>query len=178
MKPNRHFFIWAPRVNCVCPRANCIYPRANCAYLKMRSGMDCLGWPSMSDVPLGLVHVFGPDYSSGDLLYVTRFLGAIWGMKRGKIFSLLCRIINPYMFSICFDLFEWDYSNLASGTVIWLYLDFNHIWQNLDLHQSQWSIYHLDWIFTEIPNLESELENSISGTWYDYIWILTIFGKI
>ena len=33
------------------------YPRANCAYHKMRSGMDCLGWPSMSDVPLGLVRV-------------------------------------------------------------------------------------------------------------------------
>ena len=59
--------------------------------------------------------------------------------------------------------------------MIWLYLDFSHIWQKLDLHQSWWSIYHLDPFFTEILNLRSELQNSISGTWYVHVCILSLF---
>jgi hypothetical protein len=70
-----------------------------------------------------------------------------------------------------FKFHQWD--------MIWLYLDFSHIWQKLDLHQSWWSIYHLDPFFTEIRNLKSELWNSISGTLYGHICILALFrGKL
>jgi len=63
--------------------------------------------------------------------------------------------------------------------MIWLYLNFSHIWPKLDLHQSWWSIYHLDPFFTEILNLKSELWNSISGTSYDHICTLALFrGKL
>ena len=62
--------------------------------------------------------------------------------------------------------------------IIWLYLNFSHIWPKLDLHQSWWSIYHLDPFFTEILNLKSELWNSISGTSYDHICVLALFQGI
>ena len=48
--------------------------------------------------------------------------------------------------------------------------------RKFDLHQSWWSIYHLDWNFTEIPNLKSETPNSTHGI--SYIVISVCFGPI
>ena len=56
-------------------------------------------------------------------------------------------------------------SYISSGPILALFRE------KSDLHQSWWSIYHLDPFFTEILNLKSEICKSISGI---HIWHISV----